>query len=157
MIEYTKDNLLNFTSWNVLAHISNCRNTFGSGIAKQIKDEYPAAYEADCKAAKEGYNKLGNVSVADLPSGKRIINVYGQQNYGTEKRQLDYEAFYVAFELIRDKLEQAHKEGRIWVLGVPKFIGCALAGGSWVVVEAMLKDLFEKSPVKLIIVEYIKK
>jgi O-acetyl-ADP-ribose deacetylase (regulator of RNase III) len=153
-----KGNLLDFPAGcTAIAHCCNTKNIFGGGIAKQIKEEYPVAYEADCIAAKEGYNKLGNVSVAEIVNGKRIINVYGQQNYGTEKRQLDYEAFYVAFELIRNKFEQAHKEGRTRVLGVPKFIGCGLAGGEWSIIEAMFKYLFEASPVQLVIVEYNKK
>ncbi len=155
-VEYTKDNLLNFTSWNVIAHCASCQNRFGSGVALQIKEEFPAAWEADCKAAELKENQLGLFSVAEVAGGKRICNVYAQEFYGTEKRQVDYEAFYVGFQRLRDLLESAHKEGRIYTLGVPKFIASDRAGGSWRIIETMLLDLFENSPIKLVIVEYNK-
>lgn len=157
-IKHVKDNICNFTSWNVLLHVSNCKNTFGAGLALQIKNEYPAAYEADCLAAKEGRNTLGNFSVATVAGGKKIINLYGQADFGTEKRQLDYEALYVGLEQIKILAEKALKEeGRNNKIGIPYKIGCGLAGASWTVVEAMIKDLFENSPVEIYIVEYVKK
>lgn len=157
MVEYIKGNLLSFPGGiNVIAHSANCQNTMGSGIALQIKEEYPAAYEADTKAKESNENELGLFSVATLVSGKRIINCYTQEFYGTDKRHVDYEAFYVCFQRIRDLLEGANKEGRHYVLGVPKFISSDRAGGSWRIIETMLLDLFENSPVKLVIVEYNK-
>lgn len=158
MVENIKGNLLDFPNGsNVISHVANCKVTMASGIALQIKEEYPVAYEADQKAAENGENQLGLFSVATLSNGKRIINSYCQFDYGTNRRQLDYEAFYVCFSRIKELLEDAHKEGRIYALAVPKFIGCNRAGGSWRIVETMLLDLFELSPIKLTIVEYSKK
>lgn len=157
MIEHIKGNLLDFPKCNVIAHGCNIHNTFGAGIALQIKEEYPLAYEADCEAAKAGKNQLGTVSQAVLPNGKRILNLYQQTLKSDGTRALDYEAFYSALEQVKIVLEKAHAQGRIYTLGLPYKIGCGLAGGSWKVVYAMIEDLFLDSPIKVVIVEYVKK
>jgi O-acetyl-ADP-ribose deacetylase (regulator of RNase III) len=157
-IEHKTGNLLDFGHGiTMIAHCANCQNTFGSGIALQIKEEYPLAFEADTEAAKAKKNNLGQFSVASLPNGKKIINIYAQNLFGMEKRQLDYEAFYIAFEELHRLLLEAKGKGRTHVLGIPKNICCFRAGGSWRVVNAMLEEIFLDSPIKLIIVEYIKK
>ena len=67
----------------------------GAGIAKQIKDKYPEAFEADRKANLNKENRLGYFSFCLLDSNpsKRIINLYTQEGTG-EGRQVDYEGFY---------------------------------------------------------------
>ena len=157
-IEYKTGNLLDFGHGiTMIAHCANTKNVMGSGIALQIKEEYPLAYEADTEAAKAGKNQLGQFSVASLPNGKKIVNVYAQGDFGMDKRQLDYEAFYIAFEELHRLLLEAKEKGRTHVLGIPKNIGCFRAGGSWRVVNAMLEEIFLDSPIKLVIVEYVKK
>lgn len=159
-IKHIKGNLLDFApeeGITMIAHCANTCNIFGSGIALQIKEEYPVAWEADCEAAKAKKNNLGQFSVAKLPNGKMIVNVYAQGLYGMDKRQLDYEAFYIAFEELHRLLLEAKEKGRTHVLGIPKFIGCWRAGGEWSIVMAMLSHIFLDSPIKLVIVEYIKK
>ncbi len=157
-IEHKKGNLLDFNHGiTMIAHCANTKNVMGSGIALQIKEEYPVAYEADTAAAAAKKNQLGQFSVATLPNGRKIVNVYAQGEYGMEKRQLDYEAFYIAFEELHRLMLEAKEKGRTHILGIPKFIGCFRAGGSWRVVNAMLEEIFLDSPIKLIIVEYVKK
>jgi len=158
MIEHKTGNLLDFGHGiTMIAHCANIKNCFGSGIALQIKEEYPAAYEADCEAAEKGKNNLGQFSVAKLPNGKFIVNLYGQSLYGMDERQLDYEAIYIALEELHRLLLEAKEKGKVHILGVPKLMGCFRAGGSWKVVNAMLEVIFLDSPIKLVIVEYIKK
>ncbi|MDD5015810.1 MAG: hypothetical protein PHW73_12080 [Atribacterota bacterium] len=83
-------------TFQTMAHGANCFCTMGSGIALQVKKEFPAAYEADLKTIKGDFNKLGNYTYADYRwNGQfafRVINAYTQYNYGREKIQLDYEA-----------------------------------------------------------------
>lgn len=157
-IKYITGNLLDFDNGiNAIVHVVNSQGIMGGGIALQIKEEYPIAYEVYKKAQKEGNLKLGSMSIAVLPNGKKIINACAQENYGTEKRQLDYEAFYVIMEGLKEALEKALKEGRKHTLGIPKNIGCALAGGNWTICETMIKILFQESPIEVYIVEYNKK
>ena len=44
---------------SAIAHSCNTRNIMGAGIAKQIKNRYPQAYEADTKAFNTEYDKDG--------------------------------------------------------------------------------------------------
>lgn len=157
-VEYKTGNLLDFGHGiTMIAHCCNRHNIFGAGIALQIKEEYPLAYEADTEAFKAGKNQLGQFSVASLPNGKKIVNIYAQGDFGMDKRQLDYEAFYIAFEELHRLLLDAKDKGRVHVLGIPKLIGCFRAGGEWSIIEAMLNHIFLDSPIKLVIVEYTKK
>lgn len=156
-VEFFEGNLLDFPAGiTAIAHCANCQNTFGSGIAKQIKDRYPEAYTADTEAYNEAKKNntelLGCSSNAKVSDDKRITNLYGQNRYGTDRRHLDYEAFYVALKGLRDGLENAHKAGRVYVLGLPFKIGCDRAGGDWMIVYAMILSLFDKSPVRCVLV-----
>lgn len=136
-------------SWNVCCHVCNSCRVMGSGIALAIKTRYPAAFEAYMASEMT----LGTFSVATLEDGKKIVNLIGQRYYGGDgKRYLDYEAFYSGMETLRDSLEAAAAEGRIYSLGVPYKIGSDRAGASWSIVEAMIKDLFDKSVVPCYIV-----
>lgn len=155
-----KANLLEWPQGiNVIAHSANCQNTMGSGIAKSIREKYPEAYDADSRYWKQfypdNYRMLGSYSVVKLEDGKEIINSYTQNNYGRDKRYVNYEAFYKSFEdiekYLRDKCEN---EKRKITLGVPKNISCFRAGGEWSIIWAMLSYLFADSPVNLVVVEF---
>lgn len=136
-------------SWNVAIHCCNAQKTMGSGIALTIKERYPAAYEAYMASEMT----LGTFSVATLEDGKKIVNLIGQRYYGGDgKRYVNYEALHEGLETLKNSLEAALQEGRSYTLAVPYKIASDRAGGSWEIVEAMLKSLFDKSPVTCYIV-----
>ena len=60
---YKEGNLLLAKDVEVIGHQANCQNTFGSGIARTIREMYPDAYKADCDAAIEKVNTLGRFSI----------------------------------------------------------------------------------------------
>lgn len=154
MIKYTKGNLLDFPEGiNVLVHQANCFHTMGGGIARQIAQRYPEAVEADSRTTKGEANKLGTFSVADLPDGKKIVNLYGQYSISSLVRMTSYDALANGLMTLRDAIEQSAKVDT-YVIGLPKGIGCGLGGGAWTIVEAIIKDVFEKSKVPVVIVEY---
>jgi hypothetical protein len=153
-VEYITGDLLTWPSGvNVIAHCASCQNRFGSGIALVIKERYPAAFEADRRAFMANEARLGRLSVADVGGGRRIVNLYGQYTYGTDKRQVDYEGFYCALTALRDLLQGALDEGREYVLGIPYCIASDRARGSWHVIKAMIEDLFDASPIRCVIVQ----
>lgn len=153
-ITYVRGNLLDWTHWNVIGHCCSCQNRMGSGVAKAIKERYPAAFDADTVAHEEGRARLGLLSYAEVEPGRRVVNIYGQQHYGyAGERYLDYEGIYVGLERLRDLLDNAHKEGRVYSLGLPYLIGCHRAGGSWPVLDAMIHHLWAASPVQCFVVE----
>ena len=64
-IQIIDGNLLDFPNdIGFIAHSCNTSNIMGAGIARQVKDRYPLAYEADCHARYEGDNLLGDYSFA---------------------------------------------------------------------------------------------
>ncbi len=90
--------------FDIIAHGCNCFCTMGSGIAKQIKEHFPEAYEQDCKTIAGDIDKLGDYSAAwvynDLKKVFGILNCYTQYEYGTNKINLDYEALTLVLRKI---------------------------------------------------------
>jgi len=133
-------------------HSCNAFCCFGGGIALTIKNKYLELYEADVKFARRGdFSKLGKFSTVKCHDDKQGYNLYGQYNFGMEKRQTNYEAIYNGLSLIREHAEL----NNILKLGLPKNMGCVLGGGSWRVVSAMIYDIFEtNSNINLYICNY---
>ena len=123
-----------------LIHGCNCQNTMGSGIARQIRERYPEAYETDCKTIAGDRSKLGHFSWVKTNDGKfHIYNCYSQYRYGRESRHTNYEAIYTGLKDIK-----AHAESSgLKILSLPEHMGCRLGGGSWRVVLAIIQDIFE--------------
>ena len=161
MIDLIESNLLDFPNdINVIAHSCNTRNIMGAGIAKQIKDRYPEAYEADWRAFNSNYGvTLGKFSKADIGDHKYIYNMYTQATIGTG-REVDYEKFWQALkrveqDLFEMKISKHEYDGSPPpVLGLPWGISCGLAGGNWEIISAMINDIFVDSPIKVCIVKY---
>ena len=165
---YCKDDPNSYTGINNIAHSCNTRNIMGGGIALQIKNRYPQAYEADTEAYNKEYDKngqyihwLGKYSKAEieskfLPNNKgRIYNLYTQASVGAGKRQVDYEIFWKALKNMQeDLLFIQHETGEPQVLGLPYGISCGLAGGSWKIILAIIEDIFEDSLIQTYIVEF---
>ena len=172
-VEIIGGNLLDFPNEiNAIAHSCNTLNIMGGGIAKQIKDRFPQAYEADTKfhARREivfprssRIDPLGKYSKAKFKSmflknaTGTIYNLYTQANIGVHERQVDYEAFWKALKgMQEDLLFVQHETGATQILGLPHGISCGLAGGSWKIIKAMIEDIFLDSLIKTYIVKYVK-
>lgn len=161
-VVHVKGNILDWPAGiRVIVHGCNLQRRFGAGLAAQIAEEYPTAKDAYLKAfelADEGKSEmptLGCLIVAEVAGGKRIINAITQTEVGTHKVQLDMPALRSVLTQVRTLLEGAAKEGRTWVLGIPKWIGCGLAGGNAAEVEALVNELFAESVVKCVVVERV--
>lgn len=121
-----------------IVHQANCFHTMGGGIARFIKEKYPEAFTADLKTRRADISKLGTFSVAVLPSNFHVFNLYGQYNFGMEKRHTNYEAVYKGLYSI---CAYATSNG-LTKLGLPKNMGCRLGGGSWIIVRAIIEEVF---------------
>lgn len=138
---------------DVMAHQANLFCTFGAGIAAAIRLGFPEAYEIDAKTKAGDTSKLGTYSYAAVtsPAAKRlkaIVNLYCQAGLGSKDRMTSYDAMVNVLVKLRDTLEAKHPD---WTLGLPWRMGCGLANGSWPIVEAIIKDVFGKSKVNVII------
>ncbi len=131
---------------DVLLSGCNCHCTQGSGLAGQLRKYYPEAYEADLKTKPGDRLKLGDYTIASIVDlkGRRsktikyIVNCYSQYDFGTQKRQADYEAIYNVFEKVRNLYWN-----KGLTIGIPYKFAAGLAGGNWAIVETMIKEIFK--------------
>lgn len=129
---------------DVVIHQTNCQGVMGSGIARQIKEQYPEAYKEYKELQEDGCGKLylGEVSAAvgiKRVNQKRhgmILNVNGQDKY-IDRNKCNTNYAYLAVGLIAscEYLEKAD------VVAMPK-IGAGLGGGDWNVIEAIINSVF---------------
>jgi O-acetyl-ADP-ribose deacetylase (regulator of RNase III) len=134
MVNNIKGNLIvefKKMKYDAIIHGCNCFNTMGKGIAKEIRQYFPEAYEADCATRSGDKKKLGTYTSADVMAkvGRPaiVINAYTQydyrKTYGGSEINVDYDAIERVFTLINKDF--AGKK-----IGIPK-IGAGLAGGDW--------------------------
>ncbi len=142
MLKHTKGNLIDLAEegeFDIIVHGCNCQNTMNSGIAKEIRERYPQAYNADTVAHniyQHPVLKLGNFTAAfdDQFNPKfQIVNAYTQLNYFP--RGIDHFE-YESFKLILTKLSVVSPEARY---GFP-MIGMGLAGGNPARIMPMLEE-----------------
>ena len=121
--------------YDVIVQGCNCFNTMGAGFARQIRNVFPEAYEADLRTKRGDKNKLGTFSSASVVRGNHgitIINAYTQYRYGSDTPDVDYAAIDSVFKALRTEYE-----GKNMRIGYPK-IGCGLAGGDWSIVSNII-------------------
>jgi len=154
---YREGNLLTSREIGCCAHQANCQNTFGSGIARTIREMYPDAYKADCDATKANTNILGNFSVGYIPADNnpssisRIYNLYGQNLFGKGTRQTNYDALYSALEGMANDLIENDMDLPVPPVGFPYQMGSFRGGGSFDIVSRLIEVAFDDYPNDVIV------
>lgn len=127
---------------DIIGHQCNCQGTWGSGIAKQIRNKYKGVYiqyAGYCKYVRPE-EILGHMQIWMGSDGKLVANIFGQLTYGRNKDEVytDYNALKQG--LISLKCFAANKK---LTVALPWRIGCGLANGDWDgVVYPMLEEIF---------------
>lgn len=130
-----------------IAHQANCMNTMNSGVAKAIRAQFPAVYEADCQTVKGDPDKLGTLTFTpahqdlvdfggcEIAKVGLIFNLYGQYNYGREKGVIytDLKALGNAMSHMKIFLDAMGVKR----VGLPK-LGAGLGGAKWEDVESCI-------------------
>lgn len=129
---------------DVIIHCCNCFNRMGSGIAKALADKYPGIREADNMTKAGDKKKLGSFSFYS-EGDVHIFNLYGQYRYGTEKRQVNYEALIKGLYSIKKFIEESEIDVR--KIGTYQ-LGCGLAGGNWEIVKPIIEEVF---PIEILV------
>lgn len=124
----------------VLIHGCNAQGVMGAGIAKQIKEMYPACfdeYRAELlMQAHGGRSMLGKCIPFVASTELIIINAITQEKYGTDKRHVDYEAVKKCF---MQTVRFAKDEG--YHVHYPQ-VGAGLAGGDWAILNDIIDTVF---------------
>lgn len=121
--------------FDVIVHGCNCFCTMGAGIAKSIKQYFPAAYQVDLATIKGDRDKLGSMSYAKIEQGNQtlyVVNAYTQYHYRGKGVKVDYEALRQAFQEIKKQFTGLR-------IAYPA-IGAGLAGGNWALISQIIED-----------------
>lgn len=127
---------------DVLLHCCNAKGVMGSGIALEIKNRIPHAYEVYKKN-----HKLGNTTVGEYqrPDGTHgyVMNMVAQERYSSAK------ARYVHYGMLAKCLGYVEMISYCVTkkIGVPYKLASDRAGGDWHIVleliEGILGDKFD--------------
>lgn len=151
MIVNKDGDLLKAKDCMAIVHQTNCLGVMGAGIARQIKNKwFDNIYEPYRKTCLNSSNKkglLGKIQVLktnDEPI-KYVINVFGEYSFTESEcpfpngRHTDYDALFQCLNKVKTWCIE-HNVGNI---GMPKNLGCGLAGGDWNgVVYPMIQKIF---------------
>lgn len=148
--------------FDVIIHGCNCFNTMSSGIAYQIKTNFPSAYEADLKTIRGDRTKLGSYTQTNVKCGgfsKRsrftIINAYTQFHWNTNNTKTitkeNPRGVAVNYGAVENVFNLIHKDyGRRGLkFGIPK-IGAGLAGGDWYMIRDIINNIMFHENVTLV-------
>lgn len=131
--------------FDLIAHGCNCFCTMGAGIAKAVKDVFPAAFQADEATQRGDRTKLGTCSFAEIAletSSLIVVNAYTQFDWRGRGPKVDYAAVRSCMRWIKQ-----HYPGK--KIGLPK-IGTGLAGGDWPTVAAIIEEELTGEDVTLV-------
>lgn len=157
MIQFRNCSIFDVSDKNVvIAHGVNCQGKMASGVAKQIRAEYPKVY----LEYMELYNISKIIGNVGLLGASQLIKVRGENNYVANlftqiyygkdgSRYADQYAIYCALKSLADTLLSNENLPREIV--IPK-IGCGLGGLNWEIdVMPVLVKIVNEYPVDLIV------
>nr|WP_321403883.1 macro domain-containing protein [uncultured Desulfobacter sp.] len=124
--------------FDLIVHGCNCFCTMGAGIAKQIRSQFPQAWEADLATVSGDKSKLGSYSEACIrtPTGRLyVINAYTQYHYSGDGVLVDYDAMAKVFTALKNQFSGLR-------MGYPK-IGAGLAGGNWKIISEIIDSALD--------------
>jgi O-acetyl-ADP-ribose deacetylase (regulator of RNase III) len=140
MIKTVKGSVLEATE-DLICQQVNCAGKMGAGLARKIRMQYPTVYNEYVKLCNDKKHNqrslLGCIQEVRVSDKQSVINIFGQEWFGTHAIQTDYIAFDKAMAMIKK-----HFSGK--TIAIPHKIGCGLAGGNWKrvysIIEAHLGD-----------------
>ena len=133
-VKHVKGDILTTPTRNedtVICHQVNCCGVMGAGLAKQIRDKWPVVFDEYKKIC--GTDRLGDSQTVQVAPQLYVANLFGQLNYGRDKRQTNYAALAAA--IFGEMKVHPNATFRI-----PYGLGCGLAGGNWVTVLDLIEE-----------------
>lgn len=158
-IKYIKGNAVDALLDNeidYLLHQVNAVGAFRSGIAGEIRERIPDAYECYMKMYSEWNKPIGHIPLGTFNiSPSHVINLVGQKYYGRDgKRYTSYGALASGFSYLETYFMNVLKLNPEEItLGLPK-IGCGLGGADWDIVEELIQYQLTPHFKKVIVYEY---
>lgn len=153
MINIEVGNIVQSVKHGVIIQQVNAQGVMRSGVAKDIREKWPAVWDEYTKFVGPAYTQkdsglhlLGKIIPVQVDESLWVVNVIGQQFFGREegRRYTSYDALDSAFTKVQEwALETAWSIDSNWYterlpIHFP-LIGCGLGGGRWTVVSAIIE------------------
>lgn len=143
---------------DVIAHQTNCKGAFASGVAKSVRMRFPIVaqqYEEVCRDnIVKGYDSshlLGRVQYVPVGNGQIVANLFAQNNYGGDGgRYTSYDAMMECLEGLRNYCVKNNKKS----VAFPCRIGSFRGGANWNVIKTMITEVFKDTDIRVEIWEY---
>ncbi len=143
------DALLGYEQY--FAHGCNAQGVMGSGIAKQVKEQYPEAFSLYRKVYEGQANKLylGQVIASisnDVQEKKKskivIYNCVTQDKYGRDPttRYVDYAAIETCMQFINEEFKSYYNLTRSLTSVAMPMIGAGLGNGDWDIISKIIEN-----------------
>ena len=124
----------------IVCHQVNCQGVMGSGLAAQVKHKLPRAYNVykeKCDAVNNKHDMLGDVQMVACLSdaGFVLANIFGQNTFGRNPDKC-----YTSYKAVRKALRNIAASYPNVTIRIPYLMGCALGGGNWNEVSAIIQE-----------------
>lgn len=154
MVSIKEENIVNAIE-PIIAHQVNCKGVMGSGVAKDLRNEYQEIFPSYFKYCRsQGSKLLGKIQMIKIREEKFICNMFGQDGYGYDKQYTNIESLseciYKVYKYARDN--------KLYSVAMPYGIGCGRGGANWEEVYSILRKYFNepRNRVHLILYKYNK-
>jgi O-acetyl-ADP-ribose deacetylase (regulator of RNase III) len=133
----------------IIVHGCNAQGAMGAGVARAVRSQYPLAYQVYREEYEKNGLKVGDITsavVARCEGGTPaliIVNAVTQENFGTDRVQVDYSALSLCFDKVAALARQTLLEVHF------PLIGCGLAGGAWEEVAPRIESALGTIPAHL--------
>lgn len=147
---------------DAILHQVNCQGVMGSGVAKQVREKFPAVfryYKARCDEDKKFKEQTGCVRssllglaqicykedylVGQVKDTQVIVNLFAQDNYGYDGN------CYTDYDALRKSLQTVNKQFSGEKVAIPYLMACHRGGGDWNVVSKMIEETLTDCDVTL--------
>lgn len=146
MIKYIQCDIFQ-SGADIICHQVNCQGVMGSGIAKQVRENYPVVYE-EYKRRCNIYSPKDLLGMAQFVGTAHrhntpflgIFNLYAQEKFGYDGKQYtDYAALYKCFKQLKESIPNL--KGEKYVIAIPYMMSCCRGGANWETVYGIIKDV----------------
>lgn len=137
---------------DVFIHSQNCFNTWGAGLAVRCAKVFPELYKKDLGTIRGDRSKLGTFISVEVDRSWYTLNtvaVYGQYNYGKFEWGCENDPLssqVIRYKALYDALSAVYRKYGMVRYLMPK-LGSGLAAGEWMVIAAIIEDVFKSCPI----------
>ena len=130
--------------FDVIAHGANCKQVMGSGIALQIKKQFPEVYKEDYLDRRTPTQRWGDYTAFTYDNDKKLLHVFNLYTQYSPGPNLDYTALELSLKKLAKNIKPNSK------IGLPQ-IGCGIGGGNWLKVKEIIQRVLSEYNVTIVI------